>query len=75
MELAVIFHSLNRKIPHTRESMRDITWLCLCLIPGARQQVVDQGGCVADVDAAILVAVDAFQVDASGIAGLHIIWF
>ena len=39
----------------------------------AGEQVVDQGGDVADVDAAVLVAVGTTQVDARSIAGEQIV--
>ena len=52
------FRSMNRKIPHALDEHEGNTLgFDKVLIPGARQQVVDQGGDVADVDAAVLVAV------------------
>ena len=43
------------------------------LIPRAAQQVVDKGGYIADVDAAVLVAVGARQVDAAGVAAQEVV--
>ena len=52
------FRSMNRKIPHALDEHEGNTLgFDKVLIPGARQQVVDQGGDVAHVDAAVLVAV------------------
>ena len=43
------------------------------LIPGTRQQIVNKGGDVTDVDAAVLVAVCIIQIDVAGIIGQQII--
>ena len=43
------------------------------LIPSAGEQVVDQGGDVADVDAAVLVAVGTTQVDARCVAAKQVV--
>ena len=59
------FRSMNRKIPHALDEHEGNTLgFDEVLIPGARQQVVDQGGDVADVDAAVLVAVGGCQINA-----------
>lgn len=67
------FRSMNRYIPHTRESMRDISRLCWCLIPGAAQQVVDEVSNIANVHAAILVTVGSFQIHARCIAAKQVV--
>ena len=59
------FRSMNRKIPHALDEHEGNTLgFDEVLIPGARQQVVDQGGDVADVDAAVLVAIGGCQINA-----------
>ena len=62
---AAFFRSMNRKIPHALDEHEGNTLgFDEVLIPGARQQVVDQGGDVADVDAAVLVAIGGCQINA-----------
>ena len=52
------FRSMNRKIPHALDEHEGNTLgFDEVLIPGTRQQVVDQFRHVADVHAAVLVAV------------------
>ena len=54
----VFFRSMNRKIPHALDEHEGNTLgFDEVLIPGTRQQVVNKGGDIADVDAAVLVAV------------------
>ena len=68
------FRSMNRKIPHALDEHEGNTLgFAEVLIPGARQQVVDQGGDVADVDAAVLVAVGTAQADTRSIAAKQIV--
>ena len=58
------FRSMNRKIPHALDEHEGNTLgFDEVLIPSAVQHVVDDGGGVADVDAAILVCVGTTQVD------------
>jgi len=63
--LAVIICSMNRKIPHALDEHEGNTLgFAEVLIPGTRQQVVNKGGHVADVHAAVLVAIGGCQINA-----------
>ena len=68
------FRSMNRKIPHALDEHEGNTLgFDEVLIPGARQQVVNKGGDVADVHAVVLVAVGTAQADTRSIAGEQIV--
>ena len=63
------FSPYNHKKSLTpREGMREISWLCWRLIPGAVEQIVDQRGGIGDVNPALQVAVGVLHVEASGVA-------
>ena len=61
-------HRVNpetKKIPHALDEHEGNTLgFAEVLIPGTRQQVVNKGGDVADVDAAVLVAIGGCHINA-----------
>ena len=59
---------MNRKIPHALDEHEGNTLgFDEALIPGAAKQEVDQGGDVADVDGAVLVAVGVLEIQSGGV--------
>ena len=68
------FRSMNRKIPHALDEHEGNTLgFDEVLIPGARQQVVDETRNVGDADIAIAIAISGSQVDTSRIAGQQVV--